>query len=246
MKENKTNWEQFFDIHAPQYMDNGFTKNTLREVDFLLSELVLPPGGTILDIGCGTGRHSIELARRGFAVTGLDLSSEMLRQAELGAKEAGVSVNWVHADAAGFSFERPFDAVIGLCEGCLGLLSQADDPIEQPLAILRNIASNLKPQAKALLTVLNAAAMIRKYSKQDIEEGRFDPLVLVESSAYPPREGWPAIPVRERAFVPSEMVLLFRLAGMTVTSIWGGTAGCWGRRPVDPDEIEFMVVARKM
>ncbi len=120
MKVNKTDWEQFFDAHAPQYMDNGFTKNTFREVDFLLGELALPPGSSILDIGCGTGRHSIELARRGFAVTGLDLSAEMLKQAELGAKEAGASVNWVHADAARFSFECPFDAVIGLCEGCLG------------------------------------------------------------------------------------------------------------------------------
>jgi len=75
MTSEKTNWERFFDAHAPVYMDNVFTKNTLREVDFLLEELVLQPGGSILDVGCGTGRHSIELAKRGYAVTGLDRSS---------------------------------------------------------------------------------------------------------------------------------------------------------------------------
>ena len=54
-----------------------------------------------------------------------------------------------------------------------------------------------------------------------------------------------AVAVKERAFVPTELVLLFRLAGMSVTNIWGGTAGDWGRRPLDLDEMEIMVVARK-
>ena len=54
-------WEEFFDGHAPVYMDNSFTKNTTQEVDFLLHELSLPGHGHILDIGCGTGRHAVEL-----------------------------------------------------------------------------------------------------------------------------------------------------------------------------------------
>jgi len=245
MTSEKTTWERFFDSHAPVYMHNVFTKNTLREVDFLLEELALQPGSSILDVGCGTGRHSIELAKRGYAVTGLDLSAEMLAQAEEGAKAAGVKVNWVRSDAARFSLAEKYDAVISLCEGSLGLLGQADDPIDQPLAILRNIGRSLKPQASALLTVLNGAAMIRKYTNDDVRKGRFDPLRTVESSAHSPREGLPAIPVRERAFVPTELVLMCRLAGMSVISMWGGTAGNWGRRPLDLDEIEIMIVAQK-
>lgn len=58
-----------------------FAKNTVKEVDFLLEELSLQQGGSILDVGCGTGSHSIELAKRGFFVTGLDLSSGMLARA---------------------------------------------------------------------------------------------------------------------------------------------------------------------
>ena len=241
----KSTWEEFFDAHAPLYDENEFTKNTVREVDFLIDELGIPPGGSILDVGCGTGRHSVELAKRGYAVTGLDLSSEMLAKAAEAANAAGVHVEWVHADATQFSFAEAYDAAICLCEGAFGLLGQQDDPIEEPLAILCNISRSLKSGAKALFTVLNAAAMFRRYQNEDVAAGRFDPVTLVESSEHPPREGLPAVPVRERAFVPTELSLLCRLAGMSVLNVWGGTAGNWGRRAIDLDEIEIMVVARK-
>lgn len=241
----KSTWESFFDAHAPVYEDNVFTKNTVREVDFLLEELSLQPGGSILDVGCGTGRHSIELAKRGYALTGLDLSSEMLAKATHAAKAAGVNVDWIRSDAARFSLPERYDAAICLCEGAFGLLGHADDPIGQPLSILCNISRSLKPQAKAVFTVLNATAMLRNCTNADVAEGRFDPLTMVQSSEHPPREGLPAVALRERAFVPTELILLFRLAGMSVLNVWGGTAGNWGRRPLDLDEIEIMIVARK-
>jgi hypothetical protein len=150
----KSTWERFFDAHAPIYEDNVFTKNTLRELDFLLDD-------------------------------------------------------------------------------------------DQPMSILCNISRSLKPQAKALFTVLNGASMLRRYQNTDVAEGRFDPLTMVESSEHPPREGLPAVPVRERAFVPTELLLLFRIAGMSVLNMWGGTAGNWGKRSLDLGEIEIMVVARK-
>ena len=99
----KSTWEEFFDAYEPVYEDNVFTKNTIREVDFLLDELSLKPDSSILDVGCGTGRHSIELAKRGYTVTGLDLSSEMLARAADAAKSTGVNVNWIRSDATQFS-----------------------------------------------------------------------------------------------------------------------------------------------
>ncbi|MFZ5516742.1 MAG: class I SAM-dependent methyltransferase [Candidatus Zhuqueibacterota bacterium] len=241
----KTTWEQFFDAHAPLYEGNIFTKNTVAEVDFLLEELRLAPGSAILDVGCGTGRHTIELAKRGYAMTGLDLSSGMLAQAAESARKARVHVDWVRSNATQFALHRKFDAAICLCEGSFGLLSQSDDPIDQPLSILCNISCSLKPQAKAIMTVLNAASLIRKYQNKDVAEGRFDPFTLVESNVMPPREDLPGVPVRERAFVPTELHLLYHLAGMSVLAMWGGTAGNWGRRSLDLDEIEIMVVARQ-
>jgi SAM-dependent methyltransferase len=241
----KTTWERFFDAHAPIYEDNVFTKNTVQEVDFLLDELHLPPGGSVLDVGCGTGRHAIELAKRGYVVTGLDLSSEMLSRAADAAKTESVHIEWIRSNATQFTLPGRYDAAVCLCEGAFGLLSQSDDPIDQPLAILCNISRSLKPQAKVVFTVLNGAAMLRRYQNKDVAEGRFDPLAMVDSSAHPPQEGLPAVAVRERAFVPTELRLLFRIAGMTVLNMWGGTAGNWGRRSLDLDEIEIMIVARK-
>ncbi|MBM3317725.1 MAG: methyltransferase domain-containing protein, partial [Candidatus Eisenbacteria bacterium] len=126
------NWQEFFDAHAPIYEENVFTKNTLAEVDFLLEELSLPTGGSVLDVGCGTGRHAVELARRGYAVTGLDLSAQMLCQAARAAQSAGARVEWVHADATRFSLPDRYDAAVCLCEGACGLLGLADDSLQQP------------------------------------------------------------------------------------------------------------------
>ncbi|RJP78430.1 MAG: class I SAM-dependent methyltransferase [Candidatus Zixiibacteriota bacterium] len=249
---HKTSWEQFFDAHAPIYDDNVFVQNTAKEIEFLLEELQLPSGAAILDLGCGTGRHAVALARRGFQVTGLDLSAEMLARAQAAAQAAGVNVEWIQADAARFSLPNKYDAAIGLCEGSLGLLGQGDDPIEQPLAILGNISRALKPGSKVILTVLNGVAKLRRHSQlpaniinQEVVDGSFDPLTLVDSFAFPPREGLPAIAIREKGFVPVELALLCRLSGLEVLHIWGGTAGNWGRRPLDLDEMEIMLVAEK-
>jgi len=242
----KSIWETFFDAHAPIYDENTFTKNTLKEVDFLIEELALKPGAAILDVGCGTGRHAVELAKRGYKVTGIDISAEMLKEAREKAKAAGVEANFIRADATDFNLPAKYDAAICLCEGSFGLLGHRDDPINQPLYILSNISKSLKKKAKLILTVLNATFMIRRFTNQDVAEGRFNLLTMEESSELPPREGMFPSKMRERAFVPTELTLLCRMAGLDVLNIWGGTAGNWGRRNIDLDEIELMLVAQKI
>lgn len=242
---NGAEWAVFFDDHAPRYDENCFTKNTLREVDFLVEELALRSGAAILDVGCGTGRHSVELARRGYALTGLDASQGMLEQARKRAEAAGVEVRWLQADATAFSATTRYDAAICLCEGAFGLLGSRDDAIRQPLDILRNIAGALNPRARCLFTVLNGFALIRRHSPATVEKKLFDPSSLAEVSEIAPSGTLGANPLRERAFVPTELVLLFTLAGLEVLGIWGGTAGNWGKSPIDLDEMEIMVLARK-
>lgn len=114
-----------------------------------------------------------------------------------------------------------------------------------PLAILRRVAAAMEPEAKCLFTVLNGFAMARRHSSEDVAHSIFDPLNLTErSDCHPNVEGCDS-DMRERGFVPTELTLLFQMAGLRVSNIWGGTAGNWGRRPVDLDEMEIMVLARK-
>jgi 2-polyprenyl-3-methyl-5-hydroxy-6-metoxy-1,4-benzoquinol methylase len=245
--KDKNEWETFFNGHAPVYMDNSFTKNTLAEVDFLLDELKLPPGSRILDIGCGTGRHSVELAKRGFKVTGVDISPQMLAEAEKAAAQAGVKINWINRDAAVFKSKEKFDAAICLCEGAFGLLGAGDDPIEHDLSILRNIHSSLKPKARLIMTLLNGLFKIRHYDPKAAGDIQIDPTTLIETFTleYDTPEGKKNIRLKERGYVPTELALLFRLAGFGLDQIWGGTAGNWGHRPVKIDEMEIMAVAHK-
>lgn len=244
-KRNK--WEEFFDGHAPVYMDNSFTKNTVKEVDFVLEELNLPRGSFILDMGCGTGRHAVELASRGYRVTGVDISSGMLAEAKKAAGEVGVEVEWIHIDATQFTSAKLFDAAICLCEGAFSLLGIDDDPVEHDLAILRNIHAALKPVARFILTAPNGFAKIRQFTQEDVESGRFDPVTMVEVSTveWNTPEGKKSVLVRERGYMPTELMMLFHRAGFEVEHIWGGTAGNWGRRKINLDEIEVMVVAKK-
>ena len=241
-----SSWKDFFKGHAAHYMENQFTRNTITEVDFLLDELRLPPGSRILDVGCGTGRHSVEFAQRGFRVTGVDISAEMLAEARRSAELAKVKVDWVEADATEFKASSLFDAAICLCEGAFGLLNVEDDTIGHDLRILHNISAALKPTAAFIMTTLNGFRPVREIKQEDVETGRFDLVTLVETvTEVNAPEGVRKVDLRQKYYTPSELKLLLREAGFDVLHLWGGTAGDWGRRKIRLDEMEFMIVARK-
>jgi cyclopropane fatty-acyl-phospholipid synthase-like methyltransferase len=241
-------WEELFDGHAPLYMENPFTKDSTREVAFLIEELDLEAGTRVLDIGCGTGRHAVELARHGCRVTGVDLSSGMLAEARSAAREAGVEIRWIHADATRFKAEESYDVALSLCEGAFGLLGRDSTGHEHELAILRNMNRALKPGGRALLTVLNGLSIIRRLTQADVESGKFDPLNLAETEEVELETpaGKVKRTVSERGFVPGELILMFERCGFRVLHLWGGTAGNWGQRPIELDEMEIMVVAEKI
>lgn len=240
-------WKAFFDAHAPHYMGNVFTQWTTTEVQFLLDRFKLPPGASILDLGCGTGRHAVELAKRGYSVVGVDLSPGMLGEARKAADLAGVEVEWVEADATTFRTERRFDAAICLCEGGFGLIGRDEDPVAHDLGILQSAYDALRPGAPFLLTALNGYSLIRQMKDEHVREGRFDPATMLAAYAddWELPEGKRRVVIRERLFIPPEVVAMMRHVGFEVEHVGGGTAGEWGLRPLKLDEVEAMYIARR-
>src|SRR4030042_385393 len=80
-------YELLFENYGKTYDKECFVQGTLGECDFIEQELAYDKSLKIIDIGCGTGRHSIELTKRGYLVTGIDLSDSQLARA--GVKEKG-------------------------------------------------------------------------------------------------------------------------------------------------------------
>jgi len=115
-------YEELFEDFAESYEEEEFTKGTQGEVDFIETEIDYDRSRHILDVGCGTGRHSLELARRGYRVTGLDLSESMLAKARSRASKEKLDVEFIRGDARLFSFPEAFDVVIMLCEGAFSLM----------------------------------------------------------------------------------------------------------------------------
>ncbi len=240
-------WQAFFDSQAEHYDENGFTAHTVAEVDFFLSLFAITPGARILDVGCGTGRHSVELAKRGYNPTGIDLSAGMIAQARAKSEAANLDIEWIQGDAGAWIADRVFDAAICLCEGGVGLLDAGSDAEQHDSAIFRNVGNALSPGAPFLLTAMNAYAIIRQMSDLQIAEGRFNPANMVSTyeDEWDLPGGTRVMRIYERLFIPPEMVRLLNESGFAVDNVFGGTAGHWARRPLSLDEVEAMYVCRK-
>ena len=242
-------WKDFFDRIAERYEGEIFTLNTVPEVDFIIEELKLKSGDSVLDIGCGTGRHSIELARRGFRVTGVDISPGMLAVARKNADKAGVQVEFVECAAQDFAAVKQYDAVLSLCEGALCLIDDDDDIWSRDMAILANMAAALKDDGRFLVTVLNAFRLVRSINDVDVAAGKVDLFTL--SSRFENevncKEGEEPVKVMgiERYYTPAELIRMVNRIGLKIDQIYGGTAGAWLRAPLSLDEIEFMATGHK-
>ena len=143
-------YEELFENYAKKYDLEPFTQGTIGEVDFIEQEISYDKKKRILDIGCGTGRHSIELACRGYNVTGIDLSKAQLARAREKMAEKSVDVDFIRMDARELDYINEFDTVIMLCEGGFPLM----ETDEMNFKILENATRSLKPGGKIIFTTL--------------------------------------------------------------------------------------------
>lgn len=144
-------YEKLFENYGEQYDKESFTQGTLGECNFIEKELNYDKSLKIIDIGCGTGRHAIELTKRGYAVTGIDLSESQLKKARKKAERENLKIEFLKHDARSLPFENQFDVAIMLCEGGFPLM----ETDEMNFEILKNATKSLKSSAKFIFTTLN-------------------------------------------------------------------------------------------
>jgi SAM-dependent methyltransferase len=244
MTETSSEWRRFFQATAPRYDEEDFTRATDAEVAELLALLDLPPGGRLLDVGCGTGRHAVPLAAAGLRVTGIDLSPAMLALAADRAHAAGVALDLLEADARRLPdhLER-VDAAICLCEGAFCLVAAGVEPFAHDRAILAGIHRVLRPGGRLVLTGLNAARMLAAW-RRDEPVGEVDLLTLTTTSEVALEDGT-TVSLREHHHLPDSLRALAEGVGFEVEAIWAGGAGDWRREPPGVDDYELLLVARK-
>jgi SAM-dependent methyltransferase len=148
-KRSKPWFEEVFDEEYLRTLPLMRPHGTLREVDFIASALDVTVGAELLDVGCGYGRHAIELVQRGYNVTGLDLSLPLLIRAADEAQRRSLTVNFVHADMREMAFEKQFDGAYSM----LTSFGYFDE--DTNLRVAERMGRALKPGKRLLLDVVN-------------------------------------------------------------------------------------------
>ena len=137
-------------------------ERTEKEVAFAERKLALDPGARVLDLCCGPGRHSVLLAKRGYKVTGLDLSRSYLDLARRAAIDSKIEFDTVPADMREIPFNDYFTAVINMYSSFGYLESEAED-----LKVLESISRSLKRGGRLLLDMLNREWAVANYIQND-------------------------------------------------------------------------------
>ena len=247
-------YETLFANFGKTYDKECFTQGTIGEVDFVDRELAGDRSKRILDIGCGTGRHAIELVRRGYNVTGFDLSEGQLRLAREKAAAAGVTVDFQRRDATQPHFREEFDAGIMFCEGAFPLM----ETDEKNHAILVHACAALRPGGKLMMTTLNALFPLFHSVKDFLESHEsgaapgklaFDLMAFREHAemTFADDAGQShTITSNERYYTPPEMHWLLQTAGFAKVDIFGCQLGKFSREhALTTEDFEMLLVAEK-
>jgi SAM-dependent methyltransferase len=202
-----------------------------EEAALVLRMLGLEPGQRLLDLGCGTGRHSVALAQLGLEVVGLDLSEALLARARASAAEAGVEVTWLRRDMRDLDDLDPFDACVSLYTA-FGFFGDEEDQ-----EVLRQVAAALRPGGRLLLDLTNHLGYLRRFPAEvwretdeavTRERNRYDALggvLITARTAFLKQGGAVELPEsRVRAYLPHEVQAMLRRAGFALERLLGALA----------------------
>lgn len=228
------------------YADTLREEDTPRQVEVVERELGLAPGARVVDLGCGHGRHSNELARRGYHVLGVDLVMGFLELARAEARKDGLVVDYALGDVRSLGANALFDHAIGLFDA-FGFLDDAGNE-----EWLRAAADALVPGGRLLLDVRNRDWIVRnilpvtvldKGEDLMIDRHTFDTTSgrLVDRRTYVRGGRARTVTFSIRLYSLTELTLLLRAAGFTVERAWGG----WDGAPLSMARNRMLVLARK-
>lgn len=249
-------YEELFENYANKYDKECFVQGTLGECDFLEEELNYDKEKRIIDVGCGTGRHAIELSKRGYRVTGIDLSKAQLVRAREKAKQFMLEIDFQKHDARDLPFHDEFDVGIMICEGGFSLM----ETDEMNFEILKNITKALKDSGKLIFTTLNGlfplyhsvekvcgsvggeGAATYKSNTFDLMTFRDHNITIFEDDMGNKKE----LACNERYYVPSEITWLLKMLGYREIGIFGAKLGGFSRKDkLTTEDFEMLVIAKK-
>jgi len=239
--------DDFWEIMAPKLFGRGQWTKAPAEVDNVVRLLGISRGAHVLDLGCGPGRHSTELARRGFQVTGVDRTVTYLEQARQRAEQDGLNIELVNADMRQFRRPGTYDAVVNLYT-TFGFF---EDP-EDDRRVLDNIHASLKTGGKLLMEMMGKEILARTFRERDWLE--VDGVVFLEERKLSPN--WDHIDSRWimvdgngrreftfslRLYSAAELCSVLTRSGLHSIDIFGGLSGT----PYDHTANRLVAVAAK-
>ncbi len=249
-------YELLFENYARKYDRESFTQGTAGECDFIEAEIGFDKSLKILDIGCGTGRHSIELSKRGYKVTGIDLSDSMLARAREKAENHGPAIDFLKHDARCLPFKNEYNLAIMLCEGAFPLM----ETDEMNYEVLKNATNSIRESGKLIFTTLNGLFplfnSVEEFCASATREGNasyrsntFDlmtfrdhNITVVEDDCGNKKE----LECNERYYVPCEITWLLKTLGYAKIDVFGAKLGAFSRNDkLTAEDFEMLVIAEK-
>lgn len=229
-------FEELADHMGAAYLRYSFTRGTVQEIDHIVDALRLEPGARVLDVGCGPGRHAHELARRGIAVHGVDISERFV---EVARNDAPDGATFERLDARSLRFDGEFDAVICLCQGAFGLMTASgDDEV-----VIEGMVRSLRPGGRLALSAFSSYFVVKYHDEAAFDAGAG---ISHERTEIRSELGEPkSVDLWTGCYTPRELRLLLGAKGLDVSSISSVEPGAYGREAPTVESPEFLVIATR-